>query len=259
MAINIVIGPSFSGKYKFIEKQFPGYEIMSVGNYQRKMGDEQPERNWYEIVVEAHEQIIKDFAKAVSEGKKVVMAHTLYRAIRRESYILKLREVTEAPIDIYVMQPSDEQILKNIAEDTEREGNLKFVKEELEQIEIPTVQEGFARVYAVTANGVEDWSHRTPVKKGKPFKHICEVCGKEEILTSQEAFDEGWDYPGEEGSSMGAFGVLSPRTCGDCSITDTVWWAITTEGKTREQLTEKQLQTLERILQEPESLRVERI
>ena len=27
------------------------------------------------------------------------------------------------------------------------------------------------------------------------LRHICEVCGKEEILTPEEAFEKGWDYP----------------------------------------------------------------
>ena len=25
--------------------------------------------------------------------------------------------------------------------------------------------------------------------------HICEVCGKAKIMTPEEAFNEGWDYP----------------------------------------------------------------
>lgn len=43
---------------------------------------------------------------------------------------------------------------------------------------------------------------------------ICEVCGKEEVLTSDEAFEQGWDYL----PRMGAFGIVSPRTCGSCPI-----------------------------------------
>lgn len=38
------------------------------------------------------------------------------------------------------------------------------------------------------------------------YKHICEVCGRCEILTPEEAFQAGWDYP----PRMGFFGVLSP-------------------------------------------------
>lgn len=53
------------------------------------------------------------------------------------------------------------------------------------------------------------------------YNHICEVCGKEELLTLEEGFNQGWDWP----PHFGAWGVLSPRTCGDCGIQDTVWWA----------------------------------
>ena len=42
--------------------------------------------------------------------------------------------------------------------------------------------------------------------------HICEVCGKTEMLTPAEAFSDGWDYP----PRMGGFGIVGPRTCGDC-------------------------------------------
>ena len=49
----------------------------------------------------------------------------------------------------------------------------------------------------------------------KTLKHICEVCGKVEILTSKQAFDAGYDYPGEGAIyPTSIFGVLSPRTCG---------------------------------------------
>ena len=29
----------------------------------------------------------------------------------------------------------------------------------------------------------------------KKLIHICEVCGKTEIMTPEEAFNDGWDYP----------------------------------------------------------------
>ena len=82
--------------------------------------------------------------------------------------------------------------------------------------------------------------------------HICEVCGRKEILTPQEAFDQGWDYP----PMMGRFGVLSPRTCPKCSMMDTVWAAITMLGKKAEDLTEEQQQVIVRIVSEPDSILV---
>lgn len=80
--------------------------------------------------------------------------------------------------------------------------------------------------------------------------HICEVCGRKEILTPQEAFDQGWDYP----PMMGHFGVLSPRTCPNCNMMDTVWAAITMLGKRAEDLTDEQQQVIVRIVSEPDSI-----
>jgi hypothetical protein len=84
------------------------------------------------------------------------------------------------------------------------------------------------------------------------LRHICEVCGKEEILTPEQGHDQGWDYP----PRMGQFKIISPRTCGNCAINGTLWWAINMEGKQADSFNEKQLQTLNRILQEPESILV---
>ena len=45
----------------------------------------------------------------------------------------------------------------------------------------------------------------------KKNRYICEVCGKVKILTTDEAFEKGWDHP----PFIGEFGVVSPRTCPD--------------------------------------------
>jgi hypothetical protein len=78
------------------------------------------------------------------------------------------------------------------------------------------------------------------------FTHICEVCDKEELLTSQEAFNSGWDYP----PNFGDFGIVSPRTCGDCGIDKTLWWALTADKISVDALSEKHQKTLNRILAE---------
>ncbi len=61
----------------------------------------------------------------------------------------------------------------------------------------------------------------------RSFWHYCEVCGKKEYLTAQEAYDSGWDYP----PNFGLFGMLSQRKCGDCGIDKTLWWKVTTTQK----------------------------
>ena len=77
------------------------------------------------------------------------------------------------------------------------------------------------------------------------MKYLCETCGKEEELTEQEAFDQGWDYP----PFIGEWGVVSPRTCGSCGIDTTAWWQLINGVKASE-LSEKHKATLDRILRE---------
>lgn len=85
------------------------------------------------------------------------------------------------------------------------------------------------------------------------LKHICEVCGKTEVLTPEDAFNAGWDYP----PKLGAFGIVSPRTCPDCTIEKTLWWKLACEKIDPKDLSEKDKETLNRIINEPKSILVE--
>lgn len=80
----------------------------------------------------------------------------------------------------------------------------------------------------------------------EPFMHWCEVCGIEELLTSEEAFRAGWDFP----PRSGPWGVVSPRTCGKCPMTATVWWAVTLDGYDQAQLSTQQCEVMARIVAE---------
>ncbi|MBU3198516.1 hypothetical protein LL037_18785 [Clostridium estertheticum] len=82
------------------------------------------------------------------------------------------------------------------------------------------------------------------------LRHVCEHCGKQQLLTSKEGYKQGWDYP----PKMGAYKIISPRTCGDCGINTTLWWEITCNKTSPNQLSERHQQTLKRILTEAESI-----
>jgi hypothetical protein len=84
------------------------------------------------------------------------------------------------------------------------------------------------------------------------LRHMCEVCDVEEVLTPDEAYDAGWDYPPRQGR----FGVISPRVCPGCPSTATVWWALTCDGYTQEMLSDRQRDVIARILAEPASIMV---
>lgn len=80
------------------------------------------------------------------------------------------------------------------------------------------------------------------------FEHHCEVCDLKLLLTPEIAFNLGWDYP----PRMGAWGIISPRTCGNCTIDGTAWWALVALKTPVEELSDKHLATVHRIIQERE-------
>ena len=79
---------------------------------------------------------------------------------------------------------------------------------------------------------------------GRTFQ--CEGCGLTVMLTDHLAYQLGWDYP----PFMGEWGVISPRTCGECGVESTAWWALAVDKTPVEQLEERHLLTIERILRE---------
>ena len=89
------------------------------------------------------------------------------------------------------------------------------------------------------------------MEKEQRLIHVCEVCGKTKIMTPEQAFNEGWDYP----PRMGAFGIVSPRTCGDCALVDTLWMALQSgKIKSIDDMAPEQRITLARIQNEPASI-----
>ena len=96
------------------------------------------------------------------------MEHMLYKAFRRKEYIKAFRTITDAPIDIYVMWPSDEKLKEYVdADNVARSRGIEGIKAEMEMIEIPTVEEGFAHVYIFTDEEIQDWSDKPGEK---PFE-----------------------------------------------------------------------------------------
>ena len=75
--------------------------------------------------------------------------------------------------------------------------------------------------------------------------HWCENCGKEEALTSEQGYQQGWDFP----PKMGQLGVISPRTCGGCFVDTTAWFEMH-RGTLPENLSDKHKATIKRIQEE---------
>lgn len=97
------------------------------------------------------------------------------------------------------------------------------------------------------------------MKMPERYWHICNGCGKRGILSSKEAFDQGWDYPGPDGIYKSApnygFGMVAPRTCGNCSInSDKLYCGLVLQEETTEEIGKQRHDMIERIQNEPWSL-----
>lgn len=69
----------------------------------------------------------------------------------------------------------------------------------------------------------------------------------------EESYEAGLDYP----PNMGAFGIVSQRTCPDCPINKTVWWKMAVEHRDPNSMSDDDKTVIERILHEPGSVLVE--
>lgn len=247
-----------------------------------------------EQIYHANELLKNDVVELVRQGKSVVVEQTFFRALRRIDFLGAVRKAARrVPVEVYVMTPTDEQLRKNCLAraatgPAEAERYFRQVKRQLEEtFEFPNSAEGFSRIYAVSEHGpveqkdAPDWERVREAKEELQkererwettqaerreksaqheklvrdtehirFWHYCEVCGKRELLTADEAFEQGWDYP----PRMGKFGRLSPRTCGNCLITGTLWMKLYSGKEDIFVLTKRERETLDCITNEPESL-----
>lgn len=283
-------GKSFFIEQNFRDKDV---EILNVYDYQRRAYDAAgfskkiPIAAQLRCLTEANRKLLDDIIEKLLRGRDTVVEHTLFKAKRRVGYIDTIREaVPNARIEIYVLSPGDQRWRSNLEKRGLEEGFQNY-KEYAKEMEFPNAAEGIDSIFDVVdgeimprndlprseilASAREELKQEAErVRKedearskrkeliegleGKPFWHYCEVCGKKEYITAEEAFDRGWDYP----PNIGRFGLLGPRKCGNCPIKDTLFWKVNTAGRIpivlEGKLSPEELATWKRIKGEPESL-----
>lgn len=289
-----VIGATATGKTYFIEQNYrqTDVEILNVHDYQRRVYDEEgigelvPFGMQFRCLMRANSMLLDDILEKLTQGRDIVVEQTFYRAKRRIAYIDEVRKIPDVTIEVYVMCPSDALWRSNIRK-RDLEGQFESYKNSAKEIEFPNIAEGMDSIYEVVDGKVklrmdpprpeileavrkelakerekirlEDEEEKKKSEllesmKERKFWHYCEVCGKKEFVTAKEAFDDGWDYP----PNIGQFGMLGPRTCGDCLMKDTLFWKINTSGRfpvvLENELSLEEQVTWRRIKGEPESL-----
>ena len=292
--LSFVIGATATGKTYFIEHHFADKraDVLKVYDYQQRAYDEAGCNDWitfdmqFRCLKKANETHLHDIIAELKKGHDVVAEQTFFKAKRRIVYIDEIRRAVDVEIEVFVMHPGDNRWEDNIKM-RELDNDLKSFKEQAQRdIEFPNPAEGFDAIYEVVDEDIilrmdeekpeivdqarkelaEEAARITKEEEERrkrqelldsmntrPFWHYCEVCGRKEFITAEDAHDSGWDYP----PKIGMFGLLSPRTCGDCNMQQTLWWKVDQqripvvfEGN----LTEKEKETWERIKNEPESL-----
>ena len=296
--LTFVIGATSSGKTTFIQKYFSNSwntAVLNVYDYQQAAYNEAGFSKHmslgqnFKCLYKANEKLLEDIIELLQQGKNVVVEQSMYKAKRRIRYIDAIRSIfKDVNIEVYVMCPS-ETVWETYVSERGLTHSLQRLKAEADQIEFPNPSEGFKFIYAVVDGAISlrmdepkpeivenarkelleevEKMHKEEEKikakenllksmNSRPFWHYCEVCGTKVYCTAQEAFDEGWDYPPQ----MGSFGLLGPRTCGNCGITNTLYWKVqqqTLPIVLENILTEKELKIWQRIKNEPESLLTE--
>lgn len=292
--VTFVIGANATGKTTFIESNFSNSNavILNVYDYQQKaykdagFGGRVPFSKEFECLYKANENLLVDIIDNLKQGNDVVVEQTLFKAKRRIAYIDRIRgDIENVNIVFFVMCPSD-MVWERYITKRKLYGSFQSHKSVAKQIEFPNPSERIDKIYEVVDNEIklrmdapnpeivdvarnelkEESKRILQEQKEKekkiallesmntrPFWHYCEVCGKKAFITAQDAYNDGWDYP----PKLGHFGMLSPRTCGDCCMADTLFWKVQQQKfpiVIEKTLTESELKTWQRIKNEPESL-----
>lgn len=148
MNIYFVMGISCSGKSTYIKNNFPNAIVIDLFDFQTNK--RRPLTK--DIIMESYQECMDALIQRINENKDknvdIVMEHTLLRGIRRKPYIDAIRNVCDAPITAIVIIPP---MYKLIERNKLRgfSGDATFIQDNLDVLEIPTIDEGFLKVEIV--------------------------------------------------------------------------------------------------------------
>ena len=136
--LTIVMGPSCAGKSTYIKEHFPNTEVVDILDFQANLIVATEE-----TVLKTYEEHLNKVKELLSQGKDVVIEHTLLKAKRRLWYIQQIREVYSGDIDIICIKPSEDLLafrsqLRHIAQ--------WYTLLMLDELELPTFEEGYKNI-----------------------------------------------------------------------------------------------------------------
>ena len=137
--INFVIGPPCAGKSTFIKSTFPNATIIDLWDFQKNTVCN------IVTILESYEKVKEALINAIkSDDSLIVLEHTLLRAERRVPYIEAIKEISNEPINCYVLKPTQKEYLKRC-----KARNVHGSIEDFKMLEIPTKDEDFDKIYII--------------------------------------------------------------------------------------------------------------
>lgn len=144
MSVIIVMGPPASGKSTFIKENFKNKEVIDLFDFQEHI------LPTYESIWQSYVDCAECLKEKIKEGKDVILEHTLLKRKRREWYISQIREVTDDDIIICCILPTINEYYQRC-----KKRNQPIIKSTaksmLDELEIPTKDEGYKSVYIINA------------------------------------------------------------------------------------------------------------
>ena len=149
MRIIFIAGPAFSGKSLYVKREYPDASVIMISTYTKYAFSAESNEEIEEIAKNAQlycaEELKRRIQCAPADGT-VILEHRLLKKEGRKYYLNAVREVTDTPVELIVLD-SDEETVRKV---TGGEKQLaSFHKYEKSKLEMPGEDEGFAKITVI--------------------------------------------------------------------------------------------------------------
>lgn len=146
MRIVFVIGPAFSGKSVYIQREFPEATWIKISTFEKHVFEAESNLEVNQIADNAQLYCKADLQNRIRKAKEdeiIILEHQLLKKKQRAFFLDAVKEVTDTPVECIVMSPTDEMV-KKLIQDIEQ--LFIFYEYDKGKFEMPELDEGFASI-----------------------------------------------------------------------------------------------------------------
>ncbi|MBR4164308.1 MAG: hypothetical protein IKR11_12360 [Solobacterium sp.] len=146
MRIIFVIGPAFSGKSIYIQREFPDATWIKISTFEKHVFEAQSNLEVNQIADNAQLYCSQDLKNRILHAKEdeiIILEHQMLKKKQRAFYLNAVKEVTDTPVECIVMSPTDEMVKKQVQN---IEQLFIFYEYDKGKFEMPELDEGFQSI-----------------------------------------------------------------------------------------------------------------